>query len=185
MTISKDTVERLTLGDRDTYHSVFKKAYPKVYSFAFGFLKNREDAEDIAQTVFIRLWTKRTNLEGIDNLDAYLYVMTKNCVLNFLSQRKVYITDISEMYNTIANTASPEEIIEERDLKLLIDMVVGNMPSQRQSVYRMSREERLTNEEIAQRMGLQKKTIENHLNLALKDIRGAMMFLFFILTNWG
>ena len=56
---------------------------------------------------------------------------------------------------------------------------------QRQAVYRMSREEGLTNEEISQKMGIQKKTVENHLNLALGDIRKMLKILILLLCNWG
>ena len=64
-------------------------------------------------------------------------------------------------------------------------MVVENMPEQRQAVYRMSREQYLKNDEIAIKLGLQKKTVENHLNLALKDIKKALLLLLFIISLWG
>ena len=63
-------------------------------------------------------------------------------------------------------------------------MVVDNMPSQRQAIYRMSREEGLSNEQIAEKMGLQKKTVENHINLALRDIREMLKILILLLTTW-
>ena len=83
-----------------------------------------------------------------------------------------------------AGNASPQELVEADDLQLLIDMVVDNMPSQRQAIYRMSREEGLSNEQIAEKMGLQKKTVENHINLALRDIREMLKILILLLTTW-
>lgn len=58
-----------------------------------------------------------------------------------------------------------------KDLALLVEMVVENMPAQRQAVYKMSREMGMSNDEIALKLGIQKKTVENHLNLALKELR--------------
>lgn len=185
MNIAQDIIDRLILGDQDAFHEVFKAAYPKVYAFSLGFIKNVDDAEDIAQTVFVRLWTKREALASVSNLDSYLYVITKNTVLNHLASRKAFIVDISAVRDVGANMASPQEQIEAADLQLLIDMVVSNMPPQRQAIYRMSREEGLTNDEIARQMGLQKKTVENHLNLALKEIRKAMPILLLLLLHWG
>ena len=70
-------------------------------------------------------------------------------------------------------------------MRLLIDMIVENMPPQRQTIYRMSREEGLSNDEIAERLGLQKKTVENTLNLALRQIREMLKFLILLLLPWG
>ena len=70
------------------------------------------------------------------------------------------------------------------DTQLLIEMVVENMPEQRQTIYRMSREQHLKNEEIASRLGIQKKTVENHLNLALKDIKNELFLILFVSLFW-
>lgn len=185
MDIGSDILDRLIAGDHKAFRMVFLSAYPKVFAFANGLVKNETDAEDIAQIVFIRLWTKRAKLAGVNNLDSFLYVVTKNAVLNFIASKKAVTIDISNTYNVGADAASPQEQIEASDLKLLIDMVVSRMPQQRQTVYRLSREEGLTNDEIARKMGLQKKTVENHLNLALNDIRNSMPTLIFLLLAWG
>lgn len=176
MNIAQDIIDRLILGDHDAFHEVFKVAYPKVFAFSLGFIKNVDDAEDIAQTVFIRLWTKRETLASVNSLDSYLYEITKNTVLNHLASRKAFTVDISAIRDVGSNMVMPQEQIEATDLRLLIDMVVNIMPPQRQTVYRVSREEGLSNEEIAKRMGLQKKTVENHLNLALKKIRDVLKY---------
>lgn len=72
-----------------------------------------------------------------------------------------------------------------KDTQLLIDMVVENMPQQRQMIYRMSREQHLKNDEIAQRLGLQKKMVENHLNLALKEIKKAVYLMILLPWYWA
>lgn len=184
MNITQEIIERLAKGDHEAFRMVFNVAYPKVYAFSVGFIKNTDDAKDIAQTVFIRLWTKREALASVKNFDTYLYVVTKHTVLNYLASIKAYYVDISEARDVTSDMVSPVEQMEASDLKLLVDMVVSRMPSQRQSIYRMSREEGMTNDEIADRLGLKKKTVENHLNLALNDIRKAMNFYIFMLLFW-
>ncbi|EFV03466.1 sigma-70, region 4 [Segatella salivae DSM 15606] len=69
-------------------------------------------------------------------------------------------------------------------MQLLIDMIVGNMPEQRQIIYRMSREQLLNNKEIATKLRIQKKTVENHLNLALKDIKKVLFLVHLVLFFW-
>ena len=72
---------------------------------------------------------------------------------------------------------SPDEDLIAKDLQLLIDMVVENMPPQRKLIYQLSREAGLSNAEIAEKLDLSKKTVENHLNLALKELRKILLYL--------
>lgn len=185
MEISQETIGKLIQGEHRAFRLVFKTFYPKVYGFALGFLKDADDADDMAQTVFLRLWTHRESLANVQNLDAYLYTITKNTVLNHIASQKAFMIDISTMRDLGADHASTLEQIEAQDLQLLVDMIVENMPNQRQKVYRMSREQGLSNDEIAEQLGLQKKTVENHLNLALGEIRKMLKILILLLLNWG
>lgn len=88
------------------------------------------------------------------------------------------------MSDRFANETSPHDEVVAKDTQLLIDMVVENMPPQRQAIYRMSREQCLKNDEIAQQLGLQKKTVENHLNLALKEMKKALYLMILLQAYW-
>ena len=184
MIISQDIIEELTEGNQEAFRIIFKAAYPQVRAFSLGLLKN-DAADDIAQLVFIKLWTKRAMLAQVRNFDTYLYTITKNTVLNHIASRKALMIDITDIPNVSTDNVSPLDQIEAGDMQLLIDMVVENMPPQRQAVYRMSREEGLSNDQIAETLELQKKTVENHLNLALGDIRKVLKFFIMLLLGWG
>ena len=185
MDISKNIIDELITGSHEAYHMVFKAAYPKVRAFTLGFIKNETDADDISQLVFIKLWTNRDKLANVRNFDSFLYTITKNTVLNHIASRKAYTIDISSARNITTGDDTPIDQIEAQDLQLLIDMIVENMPPQRQTIYKMSREEGLSNDIIAERLGLQKKTVENHINLALGEIRKMLKILILLLLNWG
>ena len=185
MTISQETIEELSRGDQRAFQQVFKATYPKVMAFALGFTKDKYHADEIAQNVFISLWTHRERLIQVHNLDAYLFKMAKNAVLNFMASQKTITIDITAVKGVTAYEASAQMQLEAQDLRLLTDMIVENMAPQRKAVYRMSREEGLTNDEIARRTGLQKKTVENHLNLALGEIRKMLKILILLLLQWG
>ena len=75
---------------------------------------------------------------------------------------------------------SPHEDLIAKDLQLLIDMVVETMPPQRKLIYQLSREVGLSNPEIAEKLQLSKKTVENHLNLALKELRKVLLCLLMV-----
>lgn len=185
MVISQDIIEELTEGNQEAFRMVFKAAYPQVRAFSKGFTKNDADADDIAQQVFIKLWTKRAILANVRNFETYLYTITKNTVLNHMASQKAFMVDISDVRNLSTENTSPLEQIEASDLQLLIDMTVENMPPQRQAVYKLSRVEGLSNDQIAERLGLQKKTVENHLNLALGEIRKVLKMFILLLLAWG
>ena len=185
MLISQDLIEELTEGNQEAFRTVFKAAYPQVRAFSKGFTKNDADADDIAQQVFIKLWTKRAILAKVRNFETYLYTITKNTVLNHMASQKAFMVDISDVRNLSTENTSPLEQIEASDLQLLIDMTVENMPPQRQAVYKLSRVEGLSNDQIAEKLGLQKKTVENHLNLALGEIRKVLKMFILLLLAWG
>ena len=183
--ILHDVLEEMAAGSHQAFQKVFYATYPKVHAFAMGFIKNEADAEDVVQAVFIKLWTKRAMVSKVENMDSYLYTVTKNTVLNQLASRKATTIDIQSLREIRNNEATAQEQIEAQDLQLLIDMIVENMPPQRKTIYKMSREEGLSNDEIAERLGLQKKTVENTLNLALGQIREMLKILILLLLSWG
>lgn len=178
-------IKTLAEGNQEVFQRVFGVFQPKVRAFALGLIKNETDADDITQLVFIKLWTNHAKLSEVENLDAYIFGITKNTVLNFIAKNRQPEIDLDCLRETRATGATPQDQIEASDLKLLIDMVVEQMPQQRQTVYRLSREEGLSNDEIAQQLGIQKKTVENHLNLALGEIREMLKILIFVLFGWG
>ena len=113
-----------------------------------------------------------------------LFILSKYTVINYISTKRVIPIDIDSLSDRFANETSPHDEVVAKDTQLLIDMVVENMPPQRQVVYRMSREQCLKNDEIAQQLGLQKKTVENHLNLALKEIKKALYLMILLQAYW-
>ena len=171
MEIEKETILLMSKGDKKAYETMFRRFYPKVHRFVAMLLKNEDDADDVSQLIFLKVWNKREKFADIQNFDSYLFILAKYTVINYISSKHIIPIDIDSLPDRYANESSPHDDVVAKDTQLLIDMVVESMPQQRQMIYRMSREQHLKNEEIAQRLGIQKKTVENHLNLALKEIK--------------
>lgn len=171
-------------GSHEAFRCLFRMYYPKVRAFVHGFLKNDDDTDDVVQLVFIKLWKHRGKFREVQRFDAYLYALTKYTLLNFIAARRpVAFTEEVEGLDT-ASDSTPEEELEARDLQLKIDMIVESMPLQRRTVFRLSRIQGLANDEIARRLGIQKKTVENHLNLALKELKEALQLYLIMLIIW-
>ncbi len=180
---NKEILKSVAAGNQTAFDILFKEFYAKVHRFVFMLLKNNDDADDVTQMIFTKLWTKRERLATVNDFDSYLFILSKYTTINFISASKVIPIDIDALPDVISKS-SPHDDVVAKDLQLLIDMVVENMPTQRQTIYRMSREQHMKNEDIAQTLGLQKKTVENHLNLALKEIKKAIYIAFLLSFHW-
>ena len=181
----KQLLYSMAEGDERAYKTLFYMYYPRVRAFALGMLKNGDDADDLAQMVMMKVWLKRDLFYEVENFDSYMFRLTKNSVLNFIASKRVEFAELAD--DLVDNRASavsfnPEAQMVARDTGVIIDMAVGKMPPQRQEVYRLSREQQLSNDEIALRLGITRKTVENHLNLALNDIRKALKMLIFLIA---
>ncbi len=176
-------LKSVAAGDKTAFDMLFKLFYAKVHRFVLTLLKNNDDADDVAQMIFTKLWMKHERLATVNDFDSYLFVLSKYTTINYISASKVIPFNIDSLPD-IATKSNPHDDVVAKDLQLLIDMVVENMPPQRQTIYRMSREQHLKNEVIAQKLGLQKKTVENHINLALKEIKKAIYIAILLSLRW-
>jgi len=173
-------VKRLSEGDEKAFRVLFMRYYPKIRCFLNGLLKSETEAEDLTQDVFVKIWMNRTRFAEVNTFGAYLYVLAKNTAFNYIESKQIRQVGLDERPFEEEYDRNPYEELVAKDLQLFVNMVVDSMPSQRQAVYRMSRESGLTNDEIAEKLHLAKKTVENHLNLALKELRNAMLLFVFL-----
>lgn len=164
-------VKALSSGDSKAFELLFLRYQPKLVYFFAGFVHDDEIAQDLAQDLFFNLWNNRSKLSGIRSFQSYLYQMARNILYNYYDHSLV-----QEKYG-MAQFLSPsvsddlEEQLFASELQALINHKVDQMPPQRRQIFRMSRTEGLSNEEIANRLNINKRTVENHLTVALADLR--------------
>lgn len=177
---SKNILCDIASGDTEAFKTLFEMFYPKVKVFLVKLLKDDKASEDIAQDIFVKLWSMGPSLPEISSFNAYLYRMTKNAALNYLRDRKPSV-DISELL--IMCDGDIEQEYYRKEKELLVRLAVEQMPSQRKRIFTMSRYQGKTNDEIAKTLGLSKHTVENHLTLALKELREIVVaFMLFFLV---
>lgn len=168
-------------GDTKAFESLFMLYFPKFKLFLSGFLDSEAEAEDLAQDIFVKVWQNRYSLGKIENLNAYLYRMAKNTLYTYLN-RSFFPEAIPESgYGYILSTEELEEIIFAKELEELIDVTINKMPPQRKTIFRLSRKQGLSNEEIALQLNISKRTVETHISAALADLRKVIpiLLLFF------
>jgi RNA polymerase sigma-70 factor (ECF subfamily) len=173
-------IERIAEGDHGTFRRMFIQYYPKLKSFINRLVKSEEVAEDLSQDIFEYIWVNRKDLSDLKSLEGYLFGIARNKACNYLTHKTVEEDYISSCTAGLAGYM-PDEEIQAKELELLIRMTVEQMPEQRRRVFVMSRVENLKNAEIAEKLNIFKKTVENHLNHALNRIREviALALIFF------
>lgn len=177
----KGLLDAISRGDSRAFDSLFITFYPKIECFLAGFLDSKEEAEDLAQDVFVKLWQNRSNLTYIENLNAYLYRIAKNTLFDFIEKSYKIRYSSPSALSDIPTKESLEELLFAEELNELIELTIEQMPPQRKAIFIMSRKEGLSNEEISTRLQISKRTVETHISAALNDIRKVLplLLLFF------
>ena len=165
------------------FREFFNKNYPKVKTFAWQLLKSEEDAEDVAQDIFVKLWEKPELWEERDKLDSYLYTVVRNHIYNLLKHKNVEqnYMDVAaqKMQWEELGLPTPDDDLQLKELELLIQLTIERMPEQRRNIFRMSREQGLSSLEIAQKLNISVRTVEQHIYKALQDLKKIIFFFFF------
>lgn len=168
--IEQKHIKGLSKGDHDSFRFLFVRYYPKVKYFISHIVKSEDVAEELSQDIFTRLWVKRKDAVKINSFNSYVYRMARNAALNHVARK--YLEDAYVSVNVEEEKSyTSEDVFIAMEIESLVQIAVDKMPEQRKKIYTMSRIENLKNDEIARKLNISKKTVENHLNIALGEIR--------------
>jgi RNA polymerase sigma-70 factor (ECF subfamily) len=165
-------VGRLRRSDRQAFELIFDRYKEQLYFFTQGYLHSYADSEEIIQNVFLSLWESRDSLKEELSLKSFLYKITVNNIYNYLKHKAIenkYLEHVSNQEVKLDDNS--EESIIFNDLKKTIDQLVEDLPSKQQLIFKLSRKEGLSHNEIAARLGLSVRSVENQIYKALKHIR--------------
>jgi len=168
-------LKQLAHDDKTALQMLFNYFYPRLYNFSRTFLKLDEGIDDILQEVFIRIWENRRNIKTPETFNAYIFTITRNLLLNELRSRlnneklkdKIFKKSIAVEYLL-------SEQIEFHELKEKVDHIVTSLPERQLEVFLLSRNEGLSYNEIASKLGITEKTVEYHISQALGTIKKKM-----------
>jgi RNA polymerase sigma-70 factor (ECF subfamily) len=165
-------VLQLKEGDKKAFEFIFDKYKSKLYFFALAYLRSPIEAEEVTQNTFISLWEHKESLNETLSIKNYLYKITVNHVYNHLKHeaiRQKFIdnraTENQEENNEL------EQNLDYNDLKKTVETLIGLLPAQQQKIFKMSRWEGHSHDEIAQQLGLSVRSVENQVYRALKFIK--------------
>lgn len=168
----KSLLLAIKCDDPDAYKKLFLRYRLKVYYFAFRFLRNKSDAEEVVQEVFIRVWNSRKQINETLSFNSYLFTITKNYIFNLNRDKinhKAFIEFLIPFCSELENTT--EETVISKDLEAHLKNAIDTLPTKRRIIFKKSREEGLTYPQIASELNISEKTVESQIRLAIKWLK--------------
>lgn len=167
------------------FEKIFRTQFSAVKHFIFTLLKSEEDAEDIAQDVFVKLWTNYETWKDNDGKDGYIYAVARNLTLDFIRHKRlednyrdeqIQEYSIKELFGS-ADILNP---IYYNEIQLILKLALERFPERRRNIFEMSRFKKMSNVEIAEMLHISVRTVEHHIYLALQNLRKIIFILFFL-----
>lgn len=168
-----ELMERLREGDDLALKLIYDKYWTQLYTSAYNMLHDQPACQDIIQDLFINLWNKREQIEIKASLKSYLFASVRYEVYRQVRHGSVR-EEIFENIQDRLQTPSEYGNIEHRELLSFVNSIVNNLSEKCKVVYKLSREEQLSHKEIASKLSISPKTVENHLNKALRQLRTSL-----------
>ena len=161
----------LRRGKEYAFAAVFERYNRLLYTIAYRFLKSEEEAEDAIQYLFMKLWEQRTNFSFESGIRSLLFTILKNYILNELRHRSLVFEKLYEMAQQVNDEDDFLTQFENGELGKFLRVAIDKLPPQKQKICLLKIEYGLSNQEIADRMGITVPTVKSHYTQAIKALR--------------
>jgi len=180
MTFSEnDMLEQIKQGNMDAFKKLYFDLQPRLYAFSRKFIDNIEQAKDAVQDVFLEFWERRQAIDVQISVRSYLFAMIQNKCLNLIRTQKQL-----DRYNSYAEIKLKEaelyfyqddqtayKNIFFKEIENIFDKSVDELPDNQREIFVLSRQEGLSNKEIAEKLDISVRTVENHIYRSLKRLK--------------
>lgn len=160
--------------DKSSFKNLFELHYSPLCNFAYRITDDIDQAEDIVQDIFVKVWNDPDLLDGNKNINSYLYSMVRNRALEVIRRENIS-QKINQQLKYIQNNAADTNVEEDEIEKLLlleqIYVSIRQLPPKCSEVFTLSKVNGLTYVQIAEKMNISVKTVENHMGKALRLMR--------------
>ncbi|EAY24329.1 RNA polymerase sigma-70 factor [Microscilla marina] len=177
-------VEKISAHNQSVFEYVFKRYYQELCNFAFMYLKVEQSSEEVVQETFINIWEKRQKLKIQSSIKAYLYTSVKNRSINYLKSKATQVSQKSHSTSSeehpihIAENATVEEAMHNAELQHVLSQAIAALPKRCSEIFTLTRIEGLSYQQVADQLGISKKTVEAQMGIAFKKLR------IFIKQHW-
>jgi RNA polymerase sigma-70 factor, ECF subfamily len=171
-----ELIRLLNEGDIVAFDAIYKRYCNRLYGFVLRYLKNREDAEEIVQEVFLKIWEARQRIDSYSSFDSFIFTIAYNSTISLLRKRiteKKYL-DNARLRQEIANTPDLIDEIQFKELDERVHSLMNRLTPRQQEIFGLSREERLTHEQIAKKLDISAHTVKNHIVATLAFLKSEL-----------
>lgn len=168
------------------FDEIYKRYNERLYQFIYNIVKSRDDAEDIVQDVFVKVWQKRQSIDEFLSFKSFIFTISYNTSISLIRKR-IKNTDFVEYIKRIQKQGELSENIsqiEYNELEKNINKIIDKLPKKQKQVYKLSREKYLSYKDIAVELNISVSTVEKHMVKALKFLKvklNKLSAVFFIL----
>lgn len=175
--MNQDVTDKIKNSDKKEFEALFGKYYGVLCTLAFRYLKDRDVAEDVVSQVFLRLWEQHDQIDFHASVKNYLIRSVHNQCLNEIRHGKVieaYSHSVEFSVSAAHDEHTPHAFAQETELEHIIQKTVDQLPSQCRQVYKLSREEQFSYQEIADQLNISVNTVKTQLSRGLGRLRIAL-----------
>lgn len=171
----KIVLRELAAGEESAFRQLYDQYAELIYSVALLHLKQTELAEDLVQSVFLKLWESRAELGHVQAFAGWLYVLTRNTIISILRKQgtQAAYLDFLKQRTGIVNAHPEQELLRKEELQL-IRRGIEQLSAQQRMALTLQREEGLSYQGIGERMGISPNTVRVHLFKAMESLRRFM-----------
>jgi RNA polymerase sigma-70 factor (family 1) len=166
----KEILLRVASGDATAFHRLVDEYWKKVYGHAVSYVKSPQRSQEITQDIFVKLWQRRDELTAIEHFKSWLFILSRNYIISAI-RKKLRETSLAPDQDMLELTNQPDQQLQYKEVYNYIQKGIDSLPPMRQQVFRMSRMEGLSHEEIALKLGIARNTVKQHIVLALNTLR--------------
>jgi RNA polymerase sigma-70 factor, ECF subfamily len=169
----KQISEGIKNGDSKAFQTFYEAHYAATYRFLVSRGMRSEDAQDLIQKAFLMIWEKREHIDPCKSLKAYLFQIAYTRMLNHFQYQSKFSDEEPVEWNS--SSCDPHETMDHSELMAQVKKIVASMPEKRGCVFEMCFLKEFTYKETAEILEVSVKTVENHMALAFKDMRIALL----------
>lgn len=168
----RELLQQVARGNKEAFRRLFDLYKLRLFSFVLQMTHSRVDAEEIVQDVFTKIWESREGLADVEYPGKYIYTIARNKTLNHLTRLARDRRLLHQLWvNVSQQDNTTQELLQAQESRQLISKAISQLSAQWQTIFQLSREQGLTHEEIAFRLGLSKSRVKNILVEILKHIK--------------
>lgn len=155
-------------GNKNAFRELFERYSGQIYHFALKYFRNQQEAEEVVQDVFLKIWEKRDGLDRSKSIKSFVFTVAVNTIYDSVRRRNIensYKDFAKNNFDFQSETTWHEVIYNEMLAK--VEDIIYCLPNQQRRIFKLSRQKGLSNEEISIRLNISKRTVENQLYRAL------------------